>query len=688
MSASRLTPRLLAAVLVAPLAGAAPLAAQSAAVVEALAPLLQAQDSRQYAAGALEAGTLSPEPIVRRMAALSLGRIGDLRGTALLIPMLQDQDSTVHPTVAFALGLLRDTSAVAALSDRLTSMPAPTLETAREVVNALARIGGPAAADLVTRVLTNTANLSVAQYPEVLVRQAAVESWRLGALSPTRQLIALAQTDDDELRWRVIFALGQLRAPAAGATLLGALQDRHPFVRLYAAKALTASYAAAAGLDAGSVVQLLVQGTRDENTSVRISSLRSLGTFGRPEIADQIVSQLSDPVVNIPVEAASAVAHSGGAVAIAQLSRVVREGKGTFALQQEALLGLARISADSFRTLSGAWTTSARWPERATAAEGWGWVAPGPDVSHPDFFADPDGRVAAAALQGWVQAVPGPDPALMTAARRLLAHPDVGVRTLAAEAIARAPVSADLAPLRAAFQRAAADSVPDAAIASLLALRALASASDEDAADVARNFLALSARPANYVVLLWAESAWPEAAQRWGPAFPIQTGRTIEDYREIARRFVAVPESQDAYPRVIIETDQRGVIEVELFGPEAPLTVVNFLTLVDRRFFDRGRWQRVIPDLVARDGDPRGDGWGGPGYAIRDEINQRRFDGFVLAMGLSGPDTGGSQWFLTLGQQPQLEGRYTIFGRVVGTPTTLLRVTEGDQIRLVRRASP
>lgn len=688
MSALRLLPRVVAAGLAALLAGAAPLGAQSAAVVEALAPLLQAQDSRQYVAGALEAGTLSAEPMVRRVAALSLGRIGDLRGTALLVPMLQDQDSTVHPAAAFALGLLRDTAAVTALSDRLTSMPPPTLETAREIVSALAKIGGPAAADVVTRVLTNTANLSIAQYPEVLVRQAAIESWRLGALSPTRQLIALAQTDDDELRWRVVFALGQLRAPSAGAALLGALQDKHPLVRLYATKALTASYAAAAGLDAGSVVQLLVRGTRDENSSVRISSLRSLGTYGRPAIADQIVSQLSDPVANIPVEAAAAVAQSGGEVAVAQLSRVVREGKGSFALQQEALLGLARISPDSFRALAGAWTSSARWPERATAAEGWGWVAPGPDVSHPDFFADPDGRVAAAALQGWVQAVPGPDPALLAAARRLLSHQDVGVRTLAAEAIARAPLSTDLAPLSAAFQRAAADSVPDAAIAALLALRTLANSSDEDAAEVARNFLALSTRPANYVVRLWAESAWPAAAQRWGPAFPIQTGRTMEDYREIARRFVAVPESPDAYPHVFIETDQRGAIEVELFGPEAPLTVVNFLTLVDRRFFDRGRWQRVIPDLVARDGDPRGDGWGGPGYAIRDEINQRRFDGFVLAMGLSGPDTGGSQWFLTLGQQPQLDGRYTIFGRVVGTPTTLLRVTEGDQIRLVRRSSP
>jgi len=159
----------------------------------------------------------------------------------------------------------------------------------------------------------------------------------------------------------------------------------------------------------------------------------------------------------------------------------------------------------------------------------------------------------------------------------------------------------------------------------------------------------------------------------------------MDDYREFARRFVATPASPDAHPHIFIETDQRGIIEVELLGPEAPLTVVNFLTLLDRRFFDRGRWQRVIPNLVARGGDPRGDGWGGPGYAIRDEVNPLRFNGYVLAMGLSGPDTGGSQWFLTLGPQPQLDGVYTVFGRVVGSPSTLLRITQGDQIRLVRR---
>jgi cyclophilin family peptidyl-prolyl cis-trans isomerase len=227
--------------------------------------------------------------------------------------------------------------------------------------------------------------------------------------------------------------------------------------------------------------------------------------------------------------------------------------------------------------------------------------------------------------------------------------------------------------------------VPDAALGALQALRALADASEDEGAEVTRGFLAATSRPTSYVLRQWAEASWPAAARRWGPAFPIQTNRTLEDYREIARRFVAVPESPEAHPHIFIETDQRGVIEVELLGPEAPLTVVNFLTLVDRRYFDRGRWQRVIPNLVARDGDPRGDGWGGPGYAIRDEINQRRFDGYVLTMALAGPDTGGSQWFITLGAQPQMDGTYTVFGRVVGLPATLLRVTQGDQIRLIRR---
>jgi cyclophilin family peptidyl-prolyl cis-trans isomerase len=135
---------------------------------------------------------------------------------------------------------------------------------------------------------------------------------------------------------------------------------------------------------------------------------------------------------------------------------------------------------------------------------------------------------------------------------------------------------------------------------------------------------------------------------------------------------------------VVIETEQRGDIEVELQGPEAPMTVANFLRLVQRRFFDGNRWHRVVPNFVVQDGDPRGDGFGGPGGAIRDEVNRHRYDGQMLGMALSGPDTGSSQWFINLSQQPHLDGTYTIFGRVTAGLATLARITQGDRIRTIR----
>jgi cyclophilin family peptidyl-prolyl cis-trans isomerase len=125
-------------------------------------------------------------------------------------------------------------------------------------------------------------------------------------------------------------------------------------------------------------------------------------------------------------------------------------------------------------------------------------------------------------------------------------------------------------------------------------------------------------------------------------------------------------------------------MEIELLGPEAPMTVANFLRLVDRRFFDGNRWHRVVPNFVVQDGDPRGDGFGGPGGAIRDEINRHRYDGPMLGMALSGPDTGSSQWFINLSPQPHLDGTYTIFGRVTGGLASLARITQGDMIRTIR----
>jgi cyclophilin family peptidyl-prolyl cis-trans isomerase len=203
-------------------------------------------------------------------------------------------------------------------------------------------------------------------------------------------------------------------------------------------------------------------------------------------------------------------------------------------------------------------------------------------------------------------------------------------------------------------------------------------------ARVDREFLQGSTRPGNYLIRRWAEEHWPEAAARWGPWHPVSTGRSLEDYRDLARRYLVAPDSL-ARPHVVIDTEGRGTIELELLGPEAPLTVDNFLRLVDRRFFDRNRWHRVVPAFVVQDGDPRGDGFGSPGGAIRDEINRIRFMGPMLGMALSGPDTGMSQWFINLTAQPHLDGIYTVFGTVVGGSATLPRITQGDVIRSIAR---
>src|SRR5690606_7922372 len=104
---------------------------------------------------------------------------------------------------------------------------------------------------------------------------------------------------------------------------------------------------------------------------------------------------------------------------------------------------------------------------------------------------------------------------------------------------------------------------------------------------------------------------------RWGGGTIVETGRTLEDYRGIVRGLVLAPQS----PRVTIEVEGRGSIEVELLAREAPLTVANFLQLVDRRYFDGNRWHRVVPNFVIQDGDRTGLGSGGPGWTIRDEIN-------------------------------------------------------------------
>ncbi len=100
------------------------------------------------------------------------------------------------------------------------------------------------------------------------------------------------------------------------------------------------------------------------------------------------------------------------------------------------------------------------------------------------------------------------------------------------------------------------------------------------------------------------------------------------------------------------------------FPADAPLTVDNFIKLARLNYFNGLAIHRVVPNFVMQDGDPRGDGNGGPGWEIRDEINEIPYQRGMVGMALSGKNTGGSQWFVTHSPQPHLDGGYTVFGRV------------------------
>jgi cyclophilin family peptidyl-prolyl cis-trans isomerase len=135
-------------------------------------------------------------------------------------------------------------------------------------------------------------------------------------------------------------------------------------------------------------------------------------------------------------------------------------------------------------------------------------------------------------------------------------------------------------------------------------------------------------------------------------------------------------------PTAYIDTS-KGTIQFELAVLDAPRTVANFMTLVRRNYFRGVQLHRVVPDFVVQDGDPRGDGEGGPGYTIRDEINQRPFLRGTVGMALDWADTGGSQFFITHSPQPHLDGRYTVFGHVVAGLDTLDHLVQWDIIRRV-----
>src|SRR5438094_1134260 len=133
-----------------------------------------------------------------------------------------------------------------------------------------------------------------------------------------------------------------------------------------------------------------------------------------------------------------------------------------------------------------------------------------------------------------------------------------------------------------------------------------------------------------------------------------------------------------------ITMDKGGVIKIEFFPEDAPKTVENFVTLAKKGFYDGLTFHRVEPGFVVQGGDPKGDGTGGPGYKIKAEFNKQKHVRGSLAMARSQhPDSAGSQFYITYGPTPHLDGNYTVFGKVTSGMEHVDRIKQGDRMKSV-----
>ncbi len=134
----------------------------------------------------------------------------------------------------------------------------------------------------------------------------------------------------------------------------------------------------------------------------------------------------------------------------------------------------------------------------------------------------------------------------------------------------------------------------------------------------------------------------------------------------------------------VLTLDNGQEIRFEFFPADAPKTVENFVTLAKKGFYDGLTFHRVVADFVVQGGCPKGDGTGGPGHTVKAEFNKQKHVRGSVAMARSQhPDSAGSQFYITYGATPHLDGNYTVFGTVVSGMEHVDRIKQGDRMTSV-----
>jgi len=675
-----------------------------------LLQIVKAEDERRWD-DVLRNLLSSTNASIRKRAALAAGRIGNEDSVSALTPLLEkDTDVSVRAMAAFALGEIESESAANSLIAALKDTNTPTDVRAR-AVEALGKIAA------------------------VLPREQQARQQELGAAI----VEALKSSDESTILFGLTAAL-RARPANAGPAIAKFLTHPNPRVRADASNALArlrlkdgndqlrklitsdpdpivrANAARILGIteDNQSFESLITRSTQDKDARVRVSAIRALASLKDPRAVDPLLARGnvltqksldSRPVeLNEILELATTLgrllAQKEDQKALNWLGEINESLNHT---APEIDLAFVRIAPATYlagfgmgddRRKNVQRTILLDWRSAAGLAAGLGEVAALPESTpnKSELAAEAQSLLRAMldyrnsgltintlvavhseyAIPDVLRALAAFKPQdLATVAIGQLKESDVIIRGTAADLLGDLPPSEEITnALVAAWPQAANDSLNDAALSILDALaKQKTTAANNAIKEALKSRDHLIRRRA--VALLKANGAGDFSSE----IGTVQTRNTEADYK---RALARIGKSTRA-----VVTTSKGSFTIDLLPEAAPLTVDNFVQLAQRDYFRNITIHRVVPNFVIQDGDPRGDGNGGPGYQIRCEINQVLYDRAAVGMALSGKDTGGSQWFVTHSPQPHLDGGYTVFGRVITGMDVVDRIVRGDVIQSI-----
>lgn len=695
-----------------------------------LIQIVKAEDARRYDK-TLEDLMASPNAAIRTRAALAAGRIGDDKALRVLTALLEkEQSEQVRAMAAFAIGEVESIKGADAILQAIKDAKATDAVRGR-AVEAAGKIAAANAKDPKAKALGDAIVEAMGSQDDTAAKLGR-DTILLGITAvlrarPTNGEVVIAKLlsdPDHRIREDAANTLTRLRAKGASAKLRSMLQsDPDAVVRSKAAGALGAAD------DKAAIDILLKAAGTDEDLRVRVSAIRSLATLKDAKAADALIergeklladhkrSKFANPIektelLEIATTLGRLVPDSNNEKALSFL-RGFREADKFHSAETET--AFARVAPDKYvDEFSSKNNGYADWQVASAYAAGLNEIAASKDAALKLKAA----RALTAYIAGMASGVKPTYQASMLKAmpeltranrafkpdnldeilRGQVANDDLYVRASAVGLLASQPRSKEnVEALKKAFDKAfiADKDSDDAQLATLDALYKL-----DKKESVGTLLMALNAP--DYLVRKKAfELLADKDLQKDFPG--IQTSLEIArskhkdqvlPYPGSGTKLGQVLNSDLDYRRAVLRkngsvkavlTTEKGAFTI-IFTPEdAPLTVDNFIKLARSGYFNGLTVHRVVANFVMQDGDPRGEGNGGPGWSIRCEVNMLPYDRGAVGMALSGKDTGGSQYFVTHAPQPHLDGGYTVFGHVNETDMKVVdNIVRGDKILSVR----